>query len=207
MLAIIQARTSSIRFKNKVLEIIYGKSMIFHVHDKVRKSKKVKKTIVATSLNKSDTKLVTHLKKMKIESFRGNLNNVAKRLLKLAKIEKAKYFLRISGDSPLIDFKIIDRACNLSSKYKNKYDLITNLFPRTFPKGQSVEIIKTSTLEKYIASFTKNEKEHVTKYFYKNAKKFKIRNFYFNGIKKDIDQTVDSKKDLILLKKKFKNKF
>ena len=207
MIAIIQARTNSKRFKNKVLETINGKSMIFHVCDKVRKSKKVKKTIVATSLNKSDNNLVKHLKKMNIESFRGDLNNVAERLLKLAKIEKAKYFLRISGDSPLIDYKIIDRACNLLLKYKNKYDLVTNLFPRTFPKGQSVEIIKTSTLEKYINSFSKNEKEHVTKYFYKNAEKFKIKNFYFNGKKKDIDQSVDLKKDLILLKKKFKKKF
>ena len=76
-----------------------------------------------------------------------------------------------------------------------------------FGKSFGVEIIKTSTLEKYINSFSKNEKEHVTKYFYKNAEKFKIKNFYFNGKKKDIDQSVDLKKDLILLKKKFKKKF
>tara|TARA_B110000008_G_C16923058_1_gene545561 strand:- start:591 stop:1214 length:624 start_codon:yes stop_codon:yes gene_type:complete len=207
LLAIIQARTNSKRFKNKVLEPIYGRSMIFHVCERVKKSKRVKKTIVATSSNKSDTKLVIHLKKMKIETFRGNLNNVAKRFLKLAKIEKAKYFLRISGDSPLIDSKIIDHACKFLSKNENKYDLITNIFPRTFPKGQSVEIVKTTTLEKHITKFTEDEKEHVTKYFYKNAKKFKIKNFYYNGKKKEIDQSVDYKKDLILIKKKFKNKF
>ena len=207
MLAVIQARTNSKRFKNKALYFVKGKSMIVHVYNKVKKSKLVKKIFVATSKNKSDDKLSLHLKQNKIKSFRGDLDNVARRLLSLAINKKAKYFIRISGDSPLIDYKIIDRACRLLLKSKSKYDLITNLFPRTYPKGQSVEIIRTSTLEQHIKYFSNDEKEHVTKYFYNNSSKFKIRNFYFNGIKKEIDQTVDTKKDLSLLMKKFKDKF
>ncbi len=206
MIAIIQARSNSKRLRNKVMRLINNKTMIAHVHDRIKKSKSIKKIFVATSKNKTDDKLVSHLKKKKINSFRGDLNNVAKRLLSLAKNKKAKYFIRISGDSPLIDYKIIDRACRLLLKSKNKYDIITNLFPRTFPKGQSVEIIKTSTLNRNIKNFSKDEKEHVTKYFYNNAPKFKIRNFYFNGIKKKINQSVDTKKDLTLLIKKFKDK-
>ena len=38
-----------------------------------------------------------------------SLSNVADRLLKAAQINNSKYFIRISGDSPLIDYKIIDR--------------------------------------------------------------------------------------------------
>ena len=45
------------------------------------------------------------------------------------------------GDSPLIDYKLINKAIKISKKY-NKYDIITNVYPRTFPQGQSVEIIK-----------------------------------------------------------------
>ena len=53
---------------------------------------------------------------------------------------------------------------------------MTNVFPRTFPSGQSIEIIKTSTLGKNLRFFSKLDKEHVTRYFYNNSKKFKILN-------------------------------
>ena len=47
----------------------------------------------------------------------------------------------------MIDPKLIDKAIKITKKIK-EYDIITNVFPRTFPKGQSVEVIKTSTLKK-----------------------------------------------------------
>ena len=52
--------------------------------------------------------------------FRGDLNNVAKRLCKAAELNKAKYFLRINGDSPLINYKIIDRAIQIFKKKEVK---------------------------------------------------------------------------------------
>ena len=39
MLVIIQARTSSERFKNKILYRVYGKPLIQHVIEKIKKSK------------------------------------------------------------------------------------------------------------------------------------------------------------------------
>ena len=99
---------------------------------------------------------------------------MASRLYETAKANKAKFFVRISGDSPLIDPKIIDKAIKISHK-QGKYDIITNVFPRTFPKGQSVEVIKTSILKKYSKNFSKADKEHVTKYFYKNSNKFRVK--------------------------------
>ena len=89
----------------------------------------------------------------------------------------AEYFIRINGDSPLINYKIIDRAIKIHKKRKLNYDIITNVFPRTFPKGQSVEIIKSSILEKNMRKFSILDKEHVTKYFYKNYNNFIIKNF------------------------------
>ena len=61
MIAIIQARSSSKRFKNKVMKIVYGKPLISYVIESVKKSKKIKKIVVATSTNKSDDKLVNFL--------------------------------------------------------------------------------------------------------------------------------------------------
>ncbi len=196
MLAIIQARTSSKRFKNKVLYPIYGIPLIQHVVNKVKKSKKISNIVVATSSNKDDKKLIDYLKKNKINYFKGELNNVALRLYKTARLYKKNFFVRISGDSPLIDYRILNKAIKIFENSKNKYDLVTNVFPRTFPQGQSVEIIKTLIIEKNIKKFNKLDKEHVTKFFYDNSEKFYIKNFIYLGNKKKIKQSIDTKKDL-----------
>lgn len=203
MIAIIQARSNSKRFKNKVMKIINGKPLISYVIASVKKSKKIKKIVIATSTNKSDDKLVNYLIKNKINFFRGSLNNVAKRLLNVATLYKSTYFVRISGDSPFIDYKIINRAIDLKKKLSNKFDLITNIFPRTFSSGMSVEIIKTKTLKKSINKFSKFDLEHVTPYFYKNHKSFKIKNFKSQK-KMKVKYSIDKPIDLARLSKLFK---
>jgi len=163
------------------------------------------KLVISSSLNKSDDDLIYYLKKNKVNFFRGDLNNVALRLYKTAKIYKVESFVRISGDSPLIDPKLIDKAIMIANKEK-KYDIITNTFPRTFPKGQSVEVIKTSLIKKYLKNFSKLDKEHVTKYFYDNSNRFLIKNFTFNGKNKIMKLSIDTKRDLKNILKKFNKK-
>ena len=195
MLAIIQARTNSKRFPKKVLHLIKGRPLIQHVIERVKKSKRVTDIIVATSKNKSDDNLVSFLKKNKTKHFRGSLVNVANRFLRIAQKKNKKYFIRISGDSPLICPKIINRAIKLHKK-NPKYDLITNIFPRSFPHGQSVEIIKTSILENNIKKMNKFELEHVTQFFYRNCLEFLIKNFLSTGKNDSIKLAVDTRRDL-----------
>ena len=202
MIAIIQARCNSKRFKNKVLKFFLGKPIIQHVVDNVKKSKKLNKVIVATSKNKSDDKLIKYLKKKNINFYRGSHLNVAKRLSDLAEKKKSNFFIRISGDSPFVNAKIIDRAISLHKKRKN-VDLITNVFPRTFPMGQSVEIIKTKIIRKNLKRFNVKDKEHVTRYVYENNDNFSIINFRNKSKKKIFKMSIDTKKDFNFLEKKF----
>jgi len=202
LLLIIQARSSSKRFPNKVLYPIKKKPVIIRVILNALKSKKVSKLLIATSNNRSDDELVNFLKKKNFNVFRGSLSNVADRLLKAAQINNSKYFIRISGDSPLIDYKIIDRAIKIFKKDKKNKDLITNVFPRTFPSGQSVEIIKTKILKENLSKMSKSEKEHVTTFFYKYFKRFRIINFKnFSKFKKKDKMSLDFRSDLPRIKK------
>ena len=183
--------------------------MIEHVVNRVSKSNRIKKIIVSSSINKSDDDLIKYLKSKKIDFYRGSLQNVALRLYKTAEKYESDFFLRVNGDSPLIDFQLIDKVISIHNKDKNKFDIITNVFPRSFPKGQSVEIIKTSTLKKNLKKFNALEKEHVTMYFYSNSKNFKIKNFTFKTKDKMMNLAVDTKIDLKRIltnftKKKFK---
>ena len=151
MIVLLQARCSSKRLPNKVIKVINNKPMFLNIIDSLKNSKLVKKIIVTTSNNKTDDKLVSICKKNKIEYFRGDLENVSKRLKDLLiKLNLKKgYFLRISADSPLIDFKLINKFIKIT--YRKKPDILTNIFKRSFPKGQSIELIKSSV-------FLKNQK-------------------------------------------------
>ena len=161
---------------------------------------------MATSTDKTDDKLIYLLKKNKIRYKRGSLKNVALRMYNSAKEENARYFLRISGDSPLIDPKLIDKAITLFNKNKNT-DILTNVYPRTYSSGQSVEIIKTKLLKDNLHKMNLYEKEHVTTFFYYNSERFRIINFKNNDIKKykkNKKFSVDLKSDLKKMLKFFK---
>lgn len=203
MLAIVQARSNSRRFPKKVLANLVNKPVIQHVVDRLKKSKYIKKIIVATSSNSSDDELVKFLKNIKCNIFRGSLNNVAKRFLEASKNEI--FFLRISGDSPLIDPKIVDRMIKIKKKKKFlNYDIITNIFPKTFPNGQSVEIVKREIIKKNLYKMSKDEKEHVTKFFYKNYDNFKIKNYTTKRKYRYTNLVVDYRNDLKFLDQKMK---
>ena len=206
MIVIIQARSNSKRFNNKVLYKVYNKPIIWHVISKIKKSKKVKIIIIATSKNKTDDRLVKYLKKIKVNYFRGSLINVAKRLCDAAEKNEAKYFMRVSADSPLIDSTIINKAIRIFKSQKTKYDIITNTFPRSYPQGQSVEIIRTSKLRYHLKKFNNEQQEHVTKYFYKNYKKFMIKNFKNTKTKTKTKLAIDTKSDLKMILRKFNEK-
>ncbi len=75
------------------------------------------------------------------------------------------------------------------------------MHPRSFPKGQSVEIIKSEILRKNLKNFSLNDKEHVTTFFYKNASKFLIKNFLIKKKYKLSNLSIDTIDDLKIIKK------
>ena len=202
MLILIQSRLNSKRFPGKALHKIKDVPLVLRVCKQVKKSKFINKIVVTISSAKSDNRLALFLKKNKIKFFRGSLNNVAKRLYDASIKNRSKFFIRINGDSPLIKPSIIDRAITLHRDNK-KYDIITNVMPRTYPKGQSVEIISTEILKMNIKYFSKSDKEHVTTFFYKKKDSFIIKNFKSKLLKKNINQCVDYKSDINRLNKYF----
>jgi len=193
---------------------IYDKPMIWWVWKSVKMSKYKNKVVIATSNNRSDNKLFKYLKKNKIRVYRGSLTNVTGRLMQTAKKYNSKYFIRISGDSPLLHSSLIDNAISCYKNLKKKFDLITNIYPkRIYSKGMSVELIRTDILKQNIKNMTDLQKEHVTKYFYENNLKYKIiplkknynLNKYFYGkVSLAVDNFKDIKKIKPLIKKKFK---
>jgi spore coat polysaccharide biosynthesis protein SpsF (cytidylyltransferase family) len=199
VLCIIQARYSSKRLPGKVLKKILGTAVLKRVVQQVKKSKKISKIIIATSKHKTDKKIINFCKKNKIQCISGPLNNVFKRFYSIIVHEHCKSFVRISADSPLIDPSLIDRAVTIFSK--NRYDIVTNVFPRTFPKGFSVEVVNSKLILDFLLKIKKKRhKEHLTTFFYDNYNNFKIKNFYNKINNSNINLSIDSFTDFIRAK-------
>ena len=118
------------------------------VVENLKRSKKIKKIYIATSGSPKDNKIVIFCKKNKLNFFKGELNNVSLRFKTFLEKKGSVYkeFVRINGDSPFIDPKLIDKFINIFKKKKPL--ILTNTYPRTFPKGQSIEIINSKFLSK-----------------------------------------------------------
>ena len=197
-LIIIQARMNSHRLPGKVLHKINGKHILKYIVERIASCINAR-ILLATSINPKDDAIEFFCNKNNIECYRGSLNNVSKRMLDAAKSLNADAFIRITGDSPLIDPKIINKAIELYSS--GNYDLVTNIFPRSYPVGQSVEVIRTKTYETaYKNMQIKDDLEHVTKYFYRNPNQFKIKNFSNNIDISKYRIVLDSPEDLKVMK-------
>jgi spore coat polysaccharide biosynthesis protein SpsF len=176
VITVIQARTSSQRLPNKVLKTVDDLPMLQYVIDRARRAKMVSETIVATSKGTDDDPVEALCKQIKLKCFRGSLENVASRFLDAIKPEDCEAFVRVSGDSPLIDPALIDTAIKIYRE--QEADVVTNVHPRTFPKGQSVEVVRKNTfIRAYDLFETDTEMEHVTQHFYDHIDMYRVVNF------------------------------
>ena len=205
MICLIQARVSSSRLPYKVLKKIDDKELLLYLVQNLKKSKIIKEIIILTSNNKEDDAICKLCELNRIQFFRGPLNNTFLRFQKFLSTRiKIKKFIRISGDSPLLDYRLMDEMIFYSRK--KKFDIFTNIFPRSFPKGQSIEIINyKSFMSIDPKNLKKNEKEHVTRYFYNNYSKYKILNFKSDVNYSNFNLSVDTQKDLNKIKKILKH--
>ena len=97
------------------------------------------------TLTEQIVELLPYKIKDKVKLIRNSKNQGLAYSLNLGiEISKGKYILRIDSD----DFALKERTTiQVNFLEKNpEYDLITNVHPRSFPKGQSVELIKLDSL-------------------------------------------------------------
>ena len=190
------SRLNSTRLPGKALIKIAGITLVDRVLDKLEGVMGISRTIVATTESYLDDPLVAHLETRGIDVFRGSIDDVAVRAVSCARDYGLDHFVRVSGDSPFIDPDLINKA--LFKYRKGCFDLVTNIFPRSFPNGASVEVIGTSSLQRLL-SLTQDpyDREHVTPYFYKNADNFRIKNFFSNNEKyHGVNLAIDTPEDL-----------
>lgn len=208
-LAILQARMSSTRLPNKVLKEVNGIPLLKYECERLLKSQKIDKLIIATSIDKSDDAIESFAKENCIDVFRGSLDDVLSRYYECAKEFKEKVeinklnIIRVTGDCPIIDPKVIDEVIEYFET--NDCDYASNTLVPTYPDGMDIEICTFEALEiAYNEATFKSDREHVTLYI-KNNKKFKKINHKAKNDFSHLRLTVDEQSDFDLIKNILEN--
>jgi len=204
ILGILQARTSSTRLPGKVLKKILGKALLELQIEREKRSKLIEKLIVATSNNASDDPLEDLCKKIGVECFRGNLENVLDRFYQAALPYTPKYVVRLTGDCPLVDPELLDEI--VSYCIQNHLDYATNALEPTYPDGLDVEVFRFSALEEaWREARLPSQLEHVTPYINRQPDKFKIGHYKSKLDLSYLRWTVDEEEDFVLVKTIYEN--
>ena len=118
--AIIQARYGSKRFPGKILKEVNNISIIEILINRLKKSKKLDKIIVACTNNPKDKKIIKICKRLNIDYYSGSENNVLDRFYKTANKFKIDNIVRITSDCPFVDGQLVDKLLNEFHKNKNR---------------------------------------------------------------------------------------
>lgn len=164
---------SSSRFPGKVLAPFLGRPIIAHVVERVQLAVPPDRIVLLTSREPSDDPLAVYVERqLGIAIYRGELENVFARFQGCLRENSCDWFARICADSPVIDGGLIGHMIGLVS---DDFDIVTNVSTRTFPPGQSVELMRTAPfLSMDSQTLTKEDQAHVTLPYYREASPYRM---------------------------------
>ncbi|MDF1611971.1 MAG: glycosyltransferase family protein [Stygiobacter sp.] len=197
--AIIQARIGSTRLPKKIFLPLSGKPILWHVYQRVKKSKLIDNVIIATTDLPEDDLVEMFCIENKINYFRGSSDDVLSRYYFTAKNFQSDIIVRITSDCPLIDSNVIDEIIKLF--ISENADYASNVLERTFPRGYDTEVFSFSVLEKtFFEAKEKFEREHVTPFIYNHPEIFKLVSYKINKDYSSLRLTIDTQEDYNLIK-------
>jgi spore coat polysaccharide biosynthesis protein SpsF len=174
---IVQVRMGATRLPNKVLREIDEKPMLYYVVNRLRKSTYVSDVIVATTTNERDKAIIKYCEDTKVKYYVGSELDVLDRYYQASKVFGSDVIVRVTGDCPLVDSRVIDSM--ISYFVIHNFDYLTNThFENAYPSGFDCCIIRKDVLEEYW-NFEKDMKkrEHAFGYMIAYPEKYKIKLF------------------------------
>ena len=147
---IIQARTTSTRFPNKVLTKVNGKKLIDYSIDAAIESGKP----FVVAIPEHDTKLIDYLEFRRIPHYGGSENDVLDRFYCCATNYQAETIIRLCADTLYTKDDILE----ILELYKKR---------KKFTYGNGVFIMSFDELKKAWINAKGNQREHVTTYLYR----------------------------------------
>ena len=187
---------SSTRLPGKVLRPLAGAPMILRQIERLRRCVSIDRLVVATSDDRTDDVLADVLECAGVEVFRGSLEDVLARYAGALRAKgPADHVLRLTGDCPLLDWRVVDAVT--SRHLETGADYTANTWGRrTFPKGLDADIVKSEILlEADAEASDPYEREHVLPFIYRRPERYRLQGYEQAQDEGELRWTVDLPED------------
>ncbi len=205
IVAIVQARMGSSRLPGKVLMEIVGKPVLWHLVDRLSKSRFIDIIVIATSDKEEDKPILKLSQDMDVGSFAGSAIEVLDRYYQAARKYNAETVVRVTADCPLIDPELVDKIIGIYLESNGQLDYVRKGL--SYPDGLDVEVFSFKALEKVWQEAKKKSQrgEYVTTYIWGNPQLFNTFTVENEVDLSHMRWTVDYERDLVLVTEIFKN--
>lgn len=196
---LIVCRLDSRRLPGKVLREVHQRPLLAYAIERCRKIVALGGVLVVATTDRQIDDPIAHFSaESRLPLFRGDEQDVAGRLLECARSFGLEWFFRLNADSPFVEPSLLAEAWQVAAR--GGCDFVTNLLPRSYPYGVSVELIRTEAFERAYRQMTDTaDREHVTRFLYRNIHAFRYVNLAREG--RDLSAlrlTVDTPEDFEL---------
>ena len=140
--AVVVARMTSKRLPGKAMARLGGKSNIERHVERLRLVSSISEIFLATSRSSENDELVAEAKRLEIQVYKGEDEDIVERFEGVGKISNADVLVRTSCDKPLFCFDILKSTLE---EY-NGEDYV--YLPKEVMKGVSHELISVSAINK-----------------------------------------------------------
>jgi glutamate-1-semialdehyde 2,1-aminomutase len=201
--AVIQARLGSTRLPGKILRQADGKPLILLMLERLAAARRLDQIVVATTDSRTDDRLAELLAREGVTVYRGSESDVLDRYYRAAREQGATHVVRVTGDCPLIDPKLVDEV--VAALHAHGDDYVSNNYPPTYPDGLDTEAFTFAALERAWSEATSQvDREHVTPWIKNNAA-LKRRNLTHSEDLSAGRWTVDEPEDLEVVRAVFEH--
>jgi len=158
---VVQARTGSTRYPEKVLADLCGRPVLEHVLTRAARARCADAVVVATTAGPGDDRVEALARSLGMAVTRGSETDVLGRYAPAAREHRADVVVRVTADCPLLDPRLIDRVVRALLREDAEY--AGNVTPPTYPDGYDVEALTAACLGRLDAEASlPHEREHVT---------------------------------------------
>ena len=139
----------------------------------------LKKIYLATTKDIKNNKLVEYSMTQDITVYRHDQeNDIIGRLNQIIKLSSADALLKINGDCPLIDYRLLNNGVKIF-KEKHNLDLLTNKLSNTFPLGYTFELVNSKVIQWCNVNLKSNEDRELVMLWIMKNKKVSLNNIQF----------------------------
>lgn len=197
VIAVLQARMRSERLPGKVLADVCGRPLLAHIIERLHLTRGIDRVVLAVPSEEAFL-LEPLARECGADICPGSARDVLGRYYLAAKKFPAPIMIRVTGDNPLIDMRMLERC--IEECRDGCWDMVGT---SGLPLGSSAEVFPSGLLDLLNRYGTEDHhREHVTAYLYENENDFRVRRIRAPRVLNapQLRLTVDTIEDLSLIR-------